>query len=118
MDDISNIGTALNDGWVITFPQGTTKPYAQGRRGVALILKKYNPIIVPVVIDGFRRAFNKSGLKMKQKGVKLSVNFKAPIEIDLTNTADEILSILMDAIEQSEKFHNGKTGAKASKVLN
>lgn len=118
MDDISNIGTALNDGWVITFPQGTTKPYAQGRRGVALILKKYNPIIVPVVIDGFRRAFNKSGLKMKQKGVKLSVKFKAPIEIDLTNTADEILAILMDAIEQSEKFHKGKTGAKASKVLN
>ena len=27
MSDISNIGLALNDGWVITFPQGTTKPF-------------------------------------------------------------------------------------------
>ncbi|MBQ0741500.1 1-acyl-sn-glycerol-3-phosphate acyltransferase, partial [Aquimarina celericrescens] len=27
MSDISNIGMALDDGWVITFPQGTTKPW-------------------------------------------------------------------------------------------
>lgn len=27
MSDISNIGTALDDGWVITFPQGTTTPW-------------------------------------------------------------------------------------------
>ncbi|HTF05082.1 MAG TPA: 1-acyl-sn-glycerol-3-phosphate acyltransferase, partial [Bacteroidia bacterium] len=47
MDDISNIGLALSDGWVINFPQGTTKPYAKGRRGIVLILKKYNPVVVP-----------------------------------------------------------------------
>lgn len=104
MDDISNIGLALKDGWVINFPQGTTKPFVKGRRGVVLILKKYNPVVVPVVIDGFSRAFNKSGLKMKKKGVKLSVRFKAPMNIDLKKPADEILADLMDAIEQSEKF--------------
>ena len=27
MSDISNIGAALDDGWVITFPQGTTTPF-------------------------------------------------------------------------------------------
>ena len=27
MSDISNIGKALKDGWVITFPQGTTTPW-------------------------------------------------------------------------------------------
>ena len=27
MSDISNINKALNDGWVITFPQGTTTPF-------------------------------------------------------------------------------------------
>jgi 1-acyl-sn-glycerol-3-phosphate acyltransferase len=104
MDDISNIGVALNDGWVINFPQGTTKAYAKGRRGVVLILKKYNPVIVPVVIDGFRRAFNKSGLKMKKKNVNLSIRFKDVLNLDLTKPADEILEELMDAIEQSEKF--------------
>lgn len=107
MDDISNIGTALNDGWVINFPQGTTKPYAKGRRGIVLILKKYNPIIVPVVIDGFRRAFDKRGLHLKKKGVNLSIRFKPVITPDLTKPADEILDELMDAIEQSEKFQKG-----------
>lgn len=107
MDDISNIGLALSDGWVINFPQGTTKPYAKGRRGVVLILKKYNPIIVPVVIDGFRRAFDKRGLKMKKEGVNLSIRFKEAMNIDLTKSADDILADLMDAIEQSEKFQKG-----------
>lgn len=104
MDDISNIGLALNDGWVINFPQGTTKPYVKGRRGIVLILKKYNPLVVPVVIDGFRRAFDKRGIRLKKKGVNLSITFKPPMEIDLTQDADTILAELMDAIEQSEKF--------------
>ena len=107
MDDISNIGTALSDGWVINFPQGTTKPYAKGRRGVVLILKKYNPVIVPVVIDGFRRAFDKRGLHLKKKGVNLSIRFKPAMEIDTTKPADDVLAELMDAIEQSEKFQSG-----------
>jgi 1-acyl-sn-glycerol-3-phosphate acyltransferase len=111
MDDISNIGLALSDGWVINFPQGTTKPFAKGRRGVILILKKYNPVVVPVVIDGFRRAFDKRGIRMKKRGVHLSVKFKAPLNIDLNNNADSILEQLMDSIEQSEKFQVGAASA-------
>lgn len=107
MDDISNIGLALSDGWVINFPQGTTKAYAKGRRGVVLILKKYNPVVVPVVINGFRRAFDKRGIHMKKKGVELSVRFKPVITPDLTKSGDEVLAELMDAIEQSEKFQHG-----------
>ena len=104
MDDLSNIGTALNDGWLINFPQGTTKPFVKGRRGVVLILKKYNPVVVPVVIDGFRRAFDKRGLKLKKQGVKLSIRFKEPLQLDVNQDADIILEQMMDAIEQSEKF--------------
>lgn len=104
LDDLSNIGTALNDGWLINFPQGTTKPFVKGRRGVVLILKKYNPVVVPVVIDGFRRAFDKRGLKLKKQGVKLSIRFKEPLQLDVNQDADIILEQMMDAIEQSEKF--------------
>lgn len=107
MDDISNIGTALSDGWLINFPQGTTKPFVKGRRGIVLIVKKYNPVIVPVVIDGFRRAFDKRGLKLKKKGVKLTVRFKQPLNLDPTSESDLILEQMMDAIEQSEKFQSG-----------
>ena len=60
--DISNIGIALDDGWVITFPQGTTTPWKPLRKGTAHIIKKYKPVVVPVVIDGFRRSFDKKGL--------------------------------------------------------
>ena len=41
MSDITNIGVALDDGWVITFPQGTTKPFKPVRKGTAHIIKKY-----------------------------------------------------------------------------
>ena len=36
--DISNIGKALNDGWVITFPQGTTTPFKPIRKGTAHLI--------------------------------------------------------------------------------
>src|SRR5207302_4212265 len=65
-----------SDLWVITFPQGTTKPFAPGRRGTAYIIKHCKPIVIPVVIQGFWRAFNKKGLKFKKKGTLLSVTFK------------------------------------------
>ena len=51
MSDISSIGIALEDGWVVTFPQGTTKPWKPIRKGTAHIIKKYKPVVVPVVID-------------------------------------------------------------------
>ena len=73
MSDISNIGRALDDGWVITFPQGTTTPWKPLRKGTAHIIKKYKPVVVPVVIDGFRRSFDKQGLHVKKKGILQSM---------------------------------------------
>jgi len=67
MSDISNIKKALDDGWVITFPQGTTKPFKPIRRGTAHIIKTCKPIVIPIVIDGFRRAYDKKGLLIKKR---------------------------------------------------
>ncbi len=67
MSDISNIKKALDDGWVITFPQGTTTPFKPIRKGTAHIIKHYKPVVVPIVIDGFRRSFDKKGLRVKKK---------------------------------------------------
>jgi 1-acyl-sn-glycerol-3-phosphate acyltransferase len=90
--------------WVITFPQGTTKAFAPGRKGTALIIKQNRPIVVPVVIAGFWRAFNKKGLKFKKRGVQLSVTFKEPLKIDYDAPAEKIMEQVMDSIEQSKKF--------------
>ncbi|MEP7106835.1 MAG: lysophospholipid acyltransferase family protein [Ferruginibacter sp.] len=102
--DTRKIERALQHNWVITFPQGTTKPFAPGRKGTAFIIKHYRPLVVPVVISGYWRAFNKKGLKFKKKGSLLTVTFKDPMVIDYDDTCENILEQVMDAIEQSKKF--------------
>ena len=105
MSDISNIGTALNDGWVITFPQGTTTPFKPIRKGTAHIIKKYKPVVVPIVIDGFRRSFDKKGLRIKKKNILQSFEIKPPMEIDYDNeTTEEIVKKIEYAIEQHPSF--------------
>ncbi len=100
--DTRKIVRALAHNWVITFPQGTTRPFAPGRKGTALIIKECKPIVVPIVINGFWRAFNKKGLRLKKRNTRLSVQFKAPLVIDYEAPADKIMEQIMDAIEQSK----------------
>ena len=103
--DISNIGKAIDDGWVITFPQGTTTPFKPIRRGTAHIIKTYKPIVVPIVIDGFRRSFDKKGLSIKRKNVLQSMVIKEPLEIDYDNEPiEEIVKKIEYAIEQHPSF--------------
>lgn len=102
--DTRKIERALQNNWVITFPQGTTKPFAPGRKGTAFIIKQHKPIVIPVVINGFWRAFNKKGLKFKKKGTLLTVTFKPPLQINFEDTTENILAVVMDAIEQSKTF--------------
>ncbi len=132
MSDITNIGKALDDGWVITFPQGTTTPWKPLRKGTAHIIKKYKPVVVPVVIDGFRRSFamnpaalatnlsdlepngvliinsdsfDKKGLYIKKKGILQHLIIKEPLEIDYDNESVEaIIEKLEYAIEQHHSF--------------
>ena len=68
-NDTENIKIALEDGWVITFPQGTTRSFKPVRKGTAHIIKQHKPIVVPIVIDGFRRSFDRKGLFVKKKGI-------------------------------------------------
>jgi 1-acyl-sn-glycerol-3-phosphate acyltransferase len=60
--------------------------------------------VVPIVISGFWRAFNKKGLNFKKKGSILSVTIKEPLDIDYNAPVDTILEQVMDAIEQSKKY--------------
>ena len=105
MSDISKIGTALNDGWVITFPQGTTTPFKPIRKGTAFIIKEYKPIVIPIVIDGFRRSFDKKGLRIKKKNILQSMEIKEPLDIDYENdSTEDIVKKIEFAIEQHPSF--------------
>ncbi|HWR94772.1 MAG TPA: lysophospholipid acyltransferase family protein [Flavobacterium sp.] len=104
-NDTENIKIALNDGWVITFPQGTTKSFKPVRKGTAHIIKQYKPIVVPIVIDGFRRSFDKKGIRMKKKGILQSFVIKPPLDIDYENdTIEQIVEKVEFAIEQHSSF--------------
>tara|TARA_B100000809_G_C15127444_1_gene526866 strand:- start:353 stop:1153 length:801 start_codon:yes stop_codon:yes gene_type:complete len=105
MSDISSIGKALDDGWVITFPQGTTTPFKPIRKGTAHIIRKYKPVVVPIVIDGFRRSFDKKGLRVKKKNVYQSFEVKEPLVIDYENeSVADIVEKIEYAIEQHPSF--------------
>ncbi len=111
--DTRKITRALEKNWVITFPQGTTKAFAPGRKGTVLIIRQSRPIVIPVVINGFWRAFNKTGLKLRKKNTLLTVRFKPPLEINYDASSDLILEQLMDAIEQSKKFMHARENVSA-----
>ena len=100
--DTRKIERALQTSWVISFPQGTTKPFAPGRKGTAFLIKQNKPIVIPIVISGFWRAFNKKGLKFKKKGVLLTVRIKEPLQINYDDSLEDILDQVMVAIEQSK----------------
>ena len=101
MSDISNINKALDDGWVITF----TTPFKPIRKGTAHIIKHYKPIVVPIVIDGFRRAFDKKGIRIRKKNILQSMEIKEPLEIDYDNeTIEQIVEKIEYAIEQHPSF--------------
>lgn len=102
--DTQKIDKALKKSWVITFPQGTTKPFAPGRKGTAHIIKNNQPIVVPVVINGFWRAFTKKGLTFKKVGTPLTVRFKPALDLNYDAPVEEILEEVMEAIEQSKSF--------------
>ena len=56
---------------------------------------------MPVVIDGFRRSFDKKGLRIKKRGILQSMIIKKPLEIDYENeSVDSIVEKLQFAIEQ------------------
>jgi 1-acyl-sn-glycerol-3-phosphate acyltransferase len=102
--DIANIKTAMETGWTITFPQGTTRPFVKGRRGTVHLIRELQPVVVPVVIDGFRRAFDKTGMFVKSTGNLLNITFKDPLELDFDQPNDQLLDQIMKAIEQAPEF--------------
>ncbi|CAG5012885.1 hypothetical protein DYBT9275_05269 [Dyadobacter sp. CECT 9275] len=94
------IGMGLRHGWVVSFPQGTTKPFAPVRKGTGFLIKEHNPIVIPVVINGFRRAFDKKGLRFKKRNTKITVHFKAPMHFSPDESVERIVERVTQAIEQ------------------
>jgi hypothetical protein len=69
------------------------------------MIKEHKPIVVPITIDGFRRSFDKTGLKLKKKGVKQRINIKEPLIIDYDKqSVTDITEMISHAIEQHSDY--------------
>jgi 1-acyl-sn-glycerol-3-phosphate acyltransferase len=93
----------------VSFPQGTTKPYAPVRKGTAHLINDHRPIVIPVVINGFRRAFDKKGLRFKKRNTRLTVQFKPPMHFRPDEPVEEMIARITQAIEQVAP-HDGSPG--------
>lgn len=71
------------------------------RKGTAYLIKENNPIIVPIVINGFRRAFDKKGLRFKKRNTLLTVKIQPPMEYDPNDTVEELVEKITVAIQQT-----------------
>jgi 1-acyl-sn-glycerol-3-phosphate acyltransferase len=101
--DLARIGEALRRGWLITFPQGTTTPGAPVRKGTAHLIREHRPIVVPVRLEGFDRAFDRRGFRRIGRGVALAVRFDAPLRIGAEDSVERIVEILTAAIAPPER---------------
>ena len=87
LEDPSNINLALKDGWVITFPRGTTDKSKPVRKGTAHIIKNNHPTIVPIKLSGFSDVFQRNGLKVLNRKKSFSMEIYEPICGDICKSS-------------------------------
>jgi len=102
----AKVKRGLESGWVINFPQGTTSPSAPVRKGAASIIRAYNPIVVPVQIAGFRKAFGKKGLSINKIGVKIDIKFSEPKQFGEEADLAEIQEYLVKHIQEAPPINH------------
>lgn len=99
-EDPSKISLALKDGWVITFPRGTTDNSKPVRKGTAYTIKNNNPLVVPVKLSGFNEVFQRNALKVINRKKEFSIEICSPLNMKLSNKSiDEITSELEKIID-------------------
>ena len=95
-EDPSNINLALKDGWVITFPRGTTNNSKPVRKGTAHIIKNNSPIIVPIKLSGFSDVFQRNGLKVLNRKKSFSMEICEPLK---SNFSEKSINAITENLE-------------------
>lgn len=99
-NDIININKALKEGWLITFPQGTTKNSGKIRKGTSHMILNNQPLVIPIVINGFADKFEKKSLSIKNPEKEISITFKKPLKINYNkDSIDDITLKIKKSLE-------------------
>ena len=97
-EDPNNIKLALKDGWVITFPRGTTDNSKPVRKGTAYVIKENNPTVIPVKISGFNEVFQRNGLKIINRKMPFSIEICEPISNDVYSKSIDDITLELEKI--------------------
>jgi 1-acyl-sn-glycerol-3-phosphate acyltransferase len=97
-EDPDKIKLALQDGWVITFPRGTTDNSKPIRKGTAHIIKTNNPLLVPINLKGFNNVFQRNGLRVINWKKDFSIQIMKPLRINMTQNSIEEITIELEKI--------------------
>ena len=97
-EDPDKIKLALKDGWVITFPRGTTDNSKPIRKGTAHIIKNNDPLIVPINLIGFKDVFQRNGLKVINRKKFFSIEIMKPLQTDITKKSIEEITIELEKL--------------------
>ena len=97
-EDPDKIKLALKDGWVITFPRGTTDNSKPIRKGTAHIIKNNDPLIVPINLIGFKDVFQRNGLKVINRKKFFSIEIMKPLQIDMTKKSIEEITTELEKL--------------------
>ena len=98
VEDPNNIRLALKDGWVITFPRGTTDNSKPVRKGTAHIIKENNPVVIPVTISRFNEVFQRNGLKVINRKLPFSIEISEPISNDIYSKSIDDITLELEKI--------------------
>ena len=98
LEDPDKIKLALQDGWVITFPRGTTDNSKPIRKGTAHIIKTNIPLIVPIHLKGFKAVFQRNGLRVINRKKDFSIEIMKPLRIDMTKKSIEEITAELEKI--------------------
>ena len=97
-EDPNKIRLALEDGWVITFPRGTTDNSKPVRKGTAHIIKDNNPTVIPVKISGFNEVFQRNGLKIINRKLPFSIEISEPLSNDIYSRSIDDITLELEKI--------------------
>ena len=97
-EDPDKIKLALKDGWVITFPRGTTDNSKPIRKGTAHIIKNNDTLVVPINLIGFKDVFQRNGLKVINRKKFFSIEIMKPLKIDITKKSIEEITIELEKL--------------------
>jgi 1-acyl-sn-glycerol-3-phosphate acyltransferase len=80
-EGVGKIEEAIETGWLLHFPTGTTQRDAPIRPGIAQLLHRTKPIAVPVRVDGFRDLLLHKQFPGRT-GKQATIRFFPPMDLD------------------------------------